>query len=295
MTAHFTDALDFPLVRRGKVRDTYLVGDDLLIVASDRISAFDVILPTMIEGKGQVLTALSTYWLERTQHLIPNHLITADLRCFPTSLRTQADALAGRSMLVQRADRIDVECVVRGFLAGSGWREYEATGCLAEEPLPTGIGRGDPLPTPRFTPAWKLDDGHDQAISRRTLAERIGDPLAARLETVSLELYRFGAQVAAAAGLILVDTKFEFGWVEGNLTLIDEVLTPDSSRFWDGATSHHSGEPASFDKQFVRDWLETTGWNKVPPGPVLPTAIVEGTISRYREVAQRLLATGAVQ
>jgi len=295
MTAHPTDALDLPLFRRGKVRDSYLVGDDLLIVASDRLSAFDVILPTLIEGKGQVLTALSTFWLERTRHLIPNHLITADLRCFPSSLRAGADALAGRSMLVQRADRIDVECVVRGFLAGSGWREYEASGCLAEEPLPAGLRRGDSLPAPRFTPAWKLDDGHDQAISRRTLAERIGDPLAARLEAVSFELYRFGAQVAAAAGLILVDTKFEFGWVDGELTLIDEVLTPDSSRFWDGATSHHGCEPASYDKQFVRDWLETTSWNKMPPGPALPTAIVEGTMSRYREVARRLLATAAVQ
>jgi phosphoribosylaminoimidazole-succinocarboxamide synthase len=243
-----------PLVHRGKVRDTFAAGDDLLMVASDRLSAFDVVLPTAIPGKGIVLTRLSVDWFGRTGEIAPNHLITADPAQFPTSLHPHADALRGRAMLVRRAERIDVECVVRGYLAGSAWQEYGATGELAGESLPSGLRRGDALPTARFTPAWKHDEGHDEPISRAVLAERVGPDLAQRLETISLTLYRFGVERSAERGLILADTKFEFGWVDGEITLIDELMTPDSSRYWDAATYRPGEEAASFE-QAVRPRL----------------------------------------
>lgn len=281
------DGVPFPRLRRGKVRDVFDLGDRLLIVATDRLSAFDVVLPTPIPGKGRLLTAISDFWFDRTQHLVPNHHtgeridelgLTAD----------QASAIAARSAIVWKAERIDVECIVRGHLAGSGWREYEKQGTLAGERLPSGLRRGDRLPEPCFTPAAKYDVGHDENISRSTMATMIGDDMANRLERTSIDLFLFANGIAQNAGFVVADTKFEFGLIDGALTLIDEALTPDSSRYWDVATWVADAEPPSFDKQAVRDWLESSGWNKEPPGPTLPADIVESTRRKYAEVLSRL-------
>ena len=273
--------------RRGKVRDTFRLPDgSLLMVATDRISAFDVVLPTPIPDKGRVLTQMSRWWFARTEGVVPNHLRADD----PGSLPAAVDwaSWEQRSMRVAPADRVDVECVVRGHLAGSGWKEYRDLGTLAFEPLPAGLRESSPLPEPRFTPATKSDAGHDQNISRARLADLVGTDLAAQLERSSLSLFAAASRIAAAAGMILADTKFEFGWVAGRLTLIDEALTPDSSRFWDAAT-HVEGVPQpSFDKQAVRDWLEASGWSKTPPGPRLPDDVVAATRERYLEAARRL-------
>jgi phosphoribosylaminoimidazole-succinocarboxamide synthase len=287
---------DIPVFRRGKVRDTFDLGDHLLMVATDRISAFDVVLPTPIPGKGIVLTQLSTFWFELTSGLIPNHLLSSDP--FASHLMDGADlaealAAAGeslreRSMLVRKAERIDVECVVRGYLAGSAWAEYRASGAVAGEPLPAGLLQADRLPAPLFTPAIKNDAGHDVNVSPRELAELVGEGLARRIEEISRDLYNVAADYALERGVILADTKFELGWVDGELTLIDEALTPDSSRFWDAATYAPGGDPPSFDKQYVRDWLTRSGWNKEPPGPELPPDVVAGTAARYLEAFERL-------
>jgi phosphoribosylaminoimidazole-succinocarboxamide synthase len=275
------------LFRRGKVRDTFeLPGGTLLMVASDRISAFDVVLPTAIPEKGRVLTQMSRWWFERTAQIVPNHLLPD-----PAAQATRGvgwQELKPRSMHVARAERIDIECVVRGYLAGSGWQEYADGGTLAGEKLTAGLRESARLPEPRFTPAAKNDYGHDENISRARLAETIGDELAADLERISLALFGFAAEHCRQRGMILVDTKFEFGLIDGQLTLIDEVLTPDSSRFWDAAQWREGRSMPSFDKQPVRDWLDHQPWDKTAPGPELPDDIVRETRDRYTEAARRI-------
>jgi phosphoribosylaminoimidazole-succinocarboxamide synthase len=277
-----------PLFRRGKVRDSYVVGEDLLMVATDRLSAFDVILPTPIPDKGVVLTQLSRFWFGLTTSIVPNHVISAAVDEFPEALAAYRTDLAGRSMLVRRAERIDVECVVRGYLAGTAWAEYREHSTLAGEPLPAGLRQSDRFTQPLFTPAIKNDAGHDQNISIAELRSLVGGELAERLEATSLALYEFAANHALQRGIILADTKFEFGWIDGELRLIDEILTPDSSRFWDASGYEPGRDQPSFDKQFVRDWLSQTGWNKEPPAPSLPPDVVSGTVARYHEAYERL-------
>ncbi|MDQ3880798.1 MAG: phosphoribosylaminoimidazolesuccinocarboxamide synthase [Chloroflexota bacterium] len=275
------------LVHRGKVRDTYEVGPDrLLLVATDRISAFDVVFAEPIPGKGEVLTRLSAFWFERLGALGDHHFISMDPETFPEEARRPE--LAGRAMLVRRARRIDIECVVRGYLAGSGWAEYRESGTVAGHTLPAGLGEAERLPEPIFTPATKAETGHDENITRAQLAELVGPRLAAELERRSLALYEAGRRHLDDVGLILADTKFEFGLVDGTLTLIDEVLTPDSSRFWDRATYHVGASPPSYDKQYVRDHLIATGWNREPPPPRLPSEVIEGTSARYAEALARI-------
>lgn len=279
----------YPLIRQGKVRDIYDADEYLLLVATDRLSAFDVILPTEIPGKGELLTQLSVFWFDQTKHLLPNHLVSTDISSLDL---TDEDAswLQDRTMIVYKADRIDIECVVRGYLAGSGYKEYIEHGTLAGEPLVNGLRRADSLPAPRFTPAIKNDDGHDENISRDHLKEIIGNDLAEELERKSIEIYEFATRLAADAGIVLADTKFEFGYIDGQLSLIDEVLTPDSSRYWEAASIAPGTEPDSFDKQIVRNWLETLDWDKTDPGPEIPAEIVEQTKRRYTEVYDRLIA-----
>ena len=273
--------------RRGKVRDTFDLGDGtLLMVATDRISAFDVVLPTPIPDKGAILTQMSRWWFDRTDHIVPNHLRPDDPSSLPRGVPWEEWKL--RSMRVARGERIDIECVVRGYLAGSGWKEYRQHRTLAGEPLPPGLQNSSKLPELRFTPAAKNDEGHDENISRAQLAGIVGAELAKRLEDVSLRLFDHATAECAKAGLILCDTKFEFGWVDGGLTLIDEVFTPDSSRFWEAATYREGVDQPSFDKQFVRDYLETLDWDKTPPGPELPAEVVRRTRDKYLEAARRL-------
>jgi phosphoribosylaminoimidazole-succinocarboxamide synthase len=279
-----------PLFARGKVRDTYDLGDSLLMVASDRISAFDVVLPTPIPEKGWVLTQMSLFWFRRLAEVVPNHL-EADPERLPAELRAEERrALAGRSLLVRKAERIDVECVVRGFLAGTGWKDYQRTGAIGGRRLPSGLREADRLPEAIFTPTTKAETGHDDALSPSQLRDRVGNETAERLEAVSLSLYRLGAAHAERCGLLLADTKMEFGLIDGRLTLIDELLTPDSSRFWDAGTYAPGSSPPSYDKQFVRDYLETLGWDKRPPAPALPAEVVHGTQARYREAFARIAA-----
>jgi phosphoribosylaminoimidazole-succinocarboxamide synthase len=277
--------------RRGKVREMYVVDTDrLLMVASDRVSAFDVVMAEPIPGKGAVLTRLSKFWFERTRDLVPNHLISDAPRDLPASAQTVARATTGRWLLVRRAQRIDIECVVRGYLAGSGWAEYRRHGTLAGEPLPPRLREAERLHKPAFTPAIKAETGHDENISRTQLTSIVGDDLARQLERVSLALYSAAADYARERGLILADTKFEFGHLDGQLILIDEALTPDSSRYWP-ADEYAPGRPqASFDKQFLRDYLDQTGWDRAPPPPSLPPAVIDGTAARYAEALARLTA-----
>ena len=267
----------------------YSIDDDrLLMVASDRVSAFDVVMADPIPGKGAILTALSAFWFRRTADLVLNHLLSDRAADLPAPLQAMEPAIRGRWLLVRRAERIDIECVVRGYLAGSGWAEYRQHGTLAAEHLPAGLVEAERLPAPVFTPAIKAESGHDENISRARLAEIVGPGLAAELERLSVRLYEAGAAHAASRGVILADTKFEFGLLDGEVILIDEALTPDSSRYWP-ADAYAPGRPqASFDKQFLRDFLEQSGWNKVPPPPPLPRAVVDGTAARYAEALQRL-------
>jgi phosphoribosylaminoimidazole-succinocarboxamide synthase len=278
---------NYPLLRRGKVRDVFDLGDHLLLVASDRISAFDVVLPSLLTRKGIVLTEISQLWFDSLAGVVPTQVSDIEL----ASLDLDAGELAqlrGRSMIVRKADRVDVECVVRAYLAGSAWKEYQQQGTVAGVRVPAGLKRGDPLPGVMFTPAIKNDSGHDENISRGALAGLVGGELARTLEQRSLELFAHGSAIAARAGFILADTKFEFGWIDGTLSVIDEVLTPDSSRYWDANAIEPGQEPAAFDKQPIRDWLESTGWNKQAPGPELPAEIAEETLARYQAVADRL-------
>jgi phosphoribosylaminoimidazole-succinocarboxamide synthase len=276
------------LFRHGKVREVYEAGPDrLVMVASDRLSAFDVVLPTPIPDKGRVLTQLSNFWFGRTATVVPNHLVETDLAAFPAPFRDHPE-LAGRAVLVRRAERVDFECVARGYLAGSGWAEYKKEGTVAGERLPRGLEESARLDDPIFTPATKAITGHDENISRAQLAAMIGRDLAKQLEDVTIALYRHAHAYALGQGLILADTKFEFGLVDGQLTLIDEALTPDSSRYWDAATYRPGSAPPSYDKQFVRDYLDAQGWKHEPPGPELPEAVVRGTSERYRECYRKL-------
>ena len=292
-------ALADAFVRAGKVRDLYAVGDDrLLLVASDRLSAFDVVLPTPIKDKGRVLTGLSRFWFAGSSHIIVNHLLATDPAALPETLtggdQATLDHLRGRMMLGRRTDVLQVECVVRGYISGSGWKEYGQTGEVCGIRLPNALRESDRLPEPIFTPAWKAPAGqHDENITLARVAELVGGAaMAERLREASLALYAHGAAVCERAGIILADTKFEFGLtLDGELLLIDEVMTPDSSRFWDAAVYAPGRAQASFDKQFVRDWLEAQPWDKTAPGPELPADVVEGTRARYLEAFERI--TGA--
>ncbi len=273
---------------QGKVRDIYEAGQDLLMVASDRISAFDVVLSDPIPAKGQVLTGLSLHWFGLTGHVIGNHLISADVSAFPPPFRDQPAELAGRAMLVRRAQMVPIECVARGYLSGSGWKEYRENGSVCGIVLPDGLTESDRLPEPIFTPATKESTGHDVNISLEETADRVGRGLAERLKEATLALYEFAADHALDRGIILADTKFEFGFADGELILCDEVLTPDSSRFWP-ADRYEPGKPQpSFDKQYLRDWLDESGWDHEPPPPRLPAEVVDQTAARYREAYDRI-------
>jgi phosphoribosylaminoimidazole-succinocarboxamide synthase len=273
---------------RGKVRDIYDLGDRLLIVATDRLSAFDVVLPTPIPDKGKVLTQLSLFWFEKLADVVPHHVITA--ANFTGELVPYAASLEGRAMLVKRTEPIPIECVVRGYISGSGWKDYQKTGAICGVPLPAGLKESQKLPEPIFTPSTKATTGHDENISFEEAASRIGRSLAERVRDTSLTLYKRGAEHAAENGIILADTKFEFGLLNGQMIWIDEALTPDSSRFWPSAEYAPGKSQASFDKQYVRDYLERIGWNKQPPAPELPPDIVSATTEKYREAYQ--LITG---
>lgn len=282
-----TDIEGLVRIHRGKVRETYEVDErHLLLVATDRLSAFDVVFPQPIPDKGAVLTRLSAWWFDELAGLGPSHFVSAAADRLPSVARTPE--LAPRSMLVRRAERVDAECVVRGYLAGSGWAEYQRSGAVCGHRLPDGLREAERLPEPIFTPSTKAEVGHDENISRDQLAEMVGADLARRLEDRSIALYQEGARRAEAVGLILADTKFEFGFIDGELAVIDEVLTPDSSRFWDGATYAPGSSPQSFDKQFVRDFVANAGWNKEPPAPELPDEVIEGTRDRYVAAFERL-------
>jgi phosphoribosylaminoimidazole-succinocarboxamide synthase len=275
--------------RRGKVREVFDLGDCYAIVATDRVSAYDVVLPTDIPDKGHVLTALSDYWFGLTADIVPNHCITADPEKFPDALQPHRELLKGRTMVVQKAEVFPVECVVRGYLVGSGWKEYQNHGTVCGLTLPEGLLEGSRLPEPIFTPATKAELGdHDENIPFERMAEIIGLDTAERLRTLSLAVYGFGLEHATTRGLILADTKFEFGTCDGVITLIDEVLTPDSSRYWPADEWAPGGAQPSFDKQFVRDYLDNIGWDHSPPAPALPNEVVEGTTAKYRDAYRRI-------
>ncbi len=271
---------------RGKVRDIYEAGEDLLIVATDRLSAFDVVLPTPIPDKGKVLTQLSLFWFEKLRGIVSSHVLEASN--FTGELAPYAQELAGRSMLVRRAEPIPIECVVRGYLSGSGWKDYKKTGGVCGIELPEGLLDSSKLPEPIFTPSTKATSGHDENISFADAASQIGTSLAGRLRDVSIEIYRRASEYAAARGIIIADTKFEFGLANGELIWIDEALTPDSSRFWPANEYKPGHAQSSFDKQYVRDYLEKIGWNKQAPGPALPPDVVAATRARYREASERI-------
>jgi phosphoribosylaminoimidazole-succinocarboxamide synthase len=281
--------LPFP-ARRGKVRDVYDLGDVLLIVATDRISAFDCIMPNGIPDKGKILSTLSLFWFEKIRQLdVPIHVLSADVKSYPPGLQPYADQLVGRSMLVQKASVIPIECVARGYLAGSGWKEYQKTQTVCGIPLPAGLRQCDKLPEPIFTPATKEDSGHDINISFKEASQRIGMPLATKLRDLTLRIYTWAANYASESGVIIADTKFEFGILPNDMViLIDEVLTPDSSRFWPANQYEPGHDQPSFDKQFVRNWLETQPWDKTPPAPELPPDVVNGTRQRYVEAYELL-------
>ena len=297
-----TDIPGLPKFISGKVRDVYDLGDTLLIVATDRLSAFDVILPTGIPDKGRVLTALSHFWFARTGHIVPNHFLASDMdtigaRLHDANVNVTADLvsmLEGRSQLVQKCLALPLECVVRGYLDGSAWKDYQGLFGhggevrLYDIPVPVGMRQGEQLPAPLFTPATKASSGHDMNISSAQAAEAVGAETVSELSEKSLALYEFARAYAAERGLIIADTKFEFGRLDGKLVLIDEALTPDSSRFWEASRYKPGKSQASFDKQFVRDYLETLDWDKTAPGPELPPEIVEKTAAKYREAYQRV-------
>jgi phosphoribosylaminoimidazole-succinocarboxamide synthase len=271
---------------RGKVRDIYDLGDKLLIVATDRLSAFDVVMPTPIPDKGKVLTQLSLFWFDLLKDVIPNHVLSATK--FPAPFDAYAEELGGRSMVVKKTQPLPIECVVRGHVSGSGWKDYKATGAICGIALPNGLLESDRLPEPIFTPATKATSGHDENISFERAADIIGKELAEKVRAVSIEIYERAAEYAAPRGILLADTKFEFGLLNGELIWIDEALTPDSSRFWPAAQYKPGGAQPSFDKQFVRDYLEQIRWPKTPPGPELPEDVVRATRAKYRE-AYRIL------
>ena len=284
------------LLHRGKVRDTYAIDDNLLLmVTTDRISAFDVVLPTGIPEKGRVLTKISSFWFDKTKHLVPNHLIALGDAPQARSLAGGSSLIAdlpeeiGRqSMIVKKAQRIDIECVVRGYITGSAWSEYRRHGTVSGQPMPEGLLEGQPFPEPLFTPTTKAEEGHDENMSHQEVVDMVGEEMAQRLEDLTIAVYQFGHDYAKERGVILADTKMEFGLLGGELILIDELLTPDSSRFWDPEGYELGRTPPSFDKQFVRDWLTDQGWDREPPAPELPDDIVSKTTERYLEAYQRI-------
>ncbi len=287
--------LPFPLFCRGKVRDIYDLDDKLLIVATDRISAFDVVLPCGIPDKGLVLNQISCFWFEKTKHILPNHLINpvdaADsLRRYLPSQVALPDYLIGRSMVILKAERIPVECVVRGCISGSAWAEYKETGSISGMPFPKGLQESQELPQPLFTPTTKAESGHDEPLTKQEVENLVGRTTAQELEEKSLAIYQYARDYARGRGIIIADTKFEFGFVDGKLIIIDELLTPDSSRFWDAAQYTVGRSQPSFDKQPVRDWLAASGWNKQPPAPELPPEVIEATTHKYREAYHLLTA-----
>jgi phosphoribosylaminoimidazole-succinocarboxamide synthase len=280
---------DFPKLKlrgRGKVRDIYELGDRLLIVATDRLSAFDVVLPTPIPDKGRVLTQLSLFWFNKLANVVPNHVITAEN--FDGELAPYRSSLEGRAMLVKKTEPVPIECVVRGYISGSGWKDYQKTGAICDISLPSGLRESDKLPEAIFTPSTKATSGHDENISFDETISRIGRPLAERLRDTSLEIYRLASEYAAARGIIIADTKFEFGLIGDEMIWIDEALTPDSSRFWPAGEYSPGKAQPSFDKQYVRDYLEKIGWDKRPPAPALPPDVVAGTTQKYRDAYQRI-------
>ena len=290
MTATLSESqLDLPLLARGKVRDVYDLGDRLLIVATDRISAFDVILPTGIPDKGLVLTQLSAFWFEMTGGIVPNHFISVvdstRVEGVPVELPRE---MIGRAIVVRKAERIDVECVVRGYISGSGWLDYQRSGEISGNKLMEGLEESQELPEPIFTPTTKAHEGHDLPITYKDVVEMAGARAANAMKVRALALYRYGRDYALSRGIIIADTKFEFGWLDDEVILIDEALTPDSSRFWPADEYRPGGPQPSFDKQFVRDYLTRIGWNKEPPPPDLPPDVVEGTAEKYREAFRRL-------
>ncbi|MCW5977419.1 MAG: phosphoribosylaminoimidazolesuccinocarboxamide synthase [Bryobacteraceae bacterium] len=277
-----------PLHSRGKVRDIYEIGGDLLIVATDRISAFDYILATGIPDKGRVLTQLSLFWFDYLKDALPNHIVTADVEAYPAPLPRYAGQLEGRSMLVRRAKMLEIECVARGYLSGSGWKDYQKTGAVCGIPLPAGLTESAQLPEPIFTPATKAQSGHDENISFEEAAAIVGGDVAKKVRDLTLDIYSRAAAYARERGIIIADTKFEFGFIDGELLLADEALTPDSSRFWPAATYRPGGPQPSFDKQYVRDYLESIHWNKQPPAPALPADVARNTSKKYVEAYERL-------
>jgi phosphoribosylaminoimidazole-succinocarboxamide synthase len=284
-----TDLSGLSLVRRGKVRDLYACDDALIIVATDRISAFDYVLGSGIPDKGRVLTQLSAFWFAQTSQLVPNHVISTDVAHYPASAAVHARLLEGRSMLVRKTTPLPIECVARGYLSGSGWKDYKAGGAVCGITLPPGLVESDRLPEPIFTPATKAESGHDLNISEADAAALVGEELLARLKQLTLDLYAFGVAHAESRGIILADTKFEFGLTDaGELLLIDEVMTPDSSRYWPRDAYRPGGAQPSFDKQYVRDYLESIRWNKQPPVPSLPDDVVQRTRQKYLEAYRRL-------
>lgn len=291
-----TEFPDLTLFARGKVRDLYAIEGKLLFVATDRISAFDYVLGTGIPEKGRVLTQLSLFWFDFLKDVVRNHLITADVDQYPQPLRKYAEQLRGRSMLVKKAQMIDIECVARGYLSGSGWKEYQKTGAVCGIKLPAGLKESDKLPEPIFTPATKAVTGHDENISFDEMVKHTGRELAEQLRDLTLKIYSTAADYAAGRGIIIADTKFEFGRTEEGLVLADEVLTPDSSRFWPADKYHPGRAQESYDKQFVRDYLEDIKWNKQPPAPSLPDDVARKTsekyIQAYRTLAGRELPAG---
>jgi phosphoribosylaminoimidazole-succinocarboxamide synthase len=284
-----TDFPDLKLFASGKVRDVYQVGSDhLLFIATDRISAFDYVLATGIPHKGRVLTQISLFWFDFLKEVVPNHLVTADVNRYPAEVRPYADQLRGRSMLVQRAEMFPVECVVRGYLSGSGWKEYKASGAVCGIKLPTGLSESEQLPEPIFTPATKATTGHDENISFEHMSQLVDPEDARKLRDLSLAIYKKAADYAREKGIIIADTKFEFGRTAAGITLADEVLTPDSSRFWPAERYEAGMSQQSFDKQYVRDYLEEIRWNKQPPAPALPAEVARKTSEKYVQAYRQL-------
>jgi phosphoribosylaminoimidazole-succinocarboxamide synthase len=279
------------LIKRGKVRDIYDLGDYLLMVATDRISAFDVVMPNPIPEKGKILTQISLFWFEIMKPVLPNHLISANVDDYPEICRPYSDILRSRSMLVKKAEPLPIECIVRGYISGSGWNDYQMSGNVCGIKLPEGLKESDKLPEPVFTPSTKAESGlHDVNIDFEQTVEKIGKPLAEKVRTLSLEIYNKGADLAYNKGIIIADTKFEFGLLDDNLILIDEILTPDSSRFWPRSSYKPGGAQKSFDKQYLRDYLLSINWNKKPPAPSLPQNVINNTRNKYLEAFQKLTA-----
>jgi len=281
-----TPITEVPLFHQGKVRDMYDLGDSFLMVASDRLSAFDVVLPTPIPGKGKILNQLSVFWFKKLG--IPNHLITADVEEYPAVLQKHKDYLRGRSMIVRKAKRIDIECIARGYIVGSGWKDYQKTGTICGFPLPKNLKLCGKLTPPLFTPSAKMDEGHDVNVNYEDMVKITGEKIGSKLRDMTLDIYNRARDIAAERGIILADTKFEFGEIDDKMVLIDEVLTPDSSRYWPADKYEEGKNQESFDKQYIRDWLETLDWNKTYPGPKIPEDVVKRTREKYIEIFVRL-------